>query len=155
MTEPKRIYIAGPMTHIPKFNFPAFDDAAMRLRNAGFDVISPAELDDPVDRAAALASPDGSALDYGKGVKKTWGEFLARDVRLIADDGIEAIVVLPGWEKSRGARLETFVANRLCDLPVYRLDGFTLHPVSDIEMFRAWCAEPLLAIAHVFQKVEA
>jgi hypothetical protein len=134
------------MTHIPQFNFPAFDAMAASLRADGHEVISPAELDDPVDRAAALASPDGSILSYGKGVKKTWGQFLARDVRLIADDGIEGIVVLPGWEKSRGARLETFVGAALCDLPVYTYEGGYLYEVADIELFRAWCAEPNLAI---------
>jgi hypothetical protein len=115
-----KVYIAGPMTGLPQFNFPAFDAAAAELRALGYEVISPAELDDPVDRAAALASPDGSHLSYGVGVKKTWGEFLARDVKLIADGGIEDIVVLDGWHKSRGARLETFVANALFRLPIYR-----------------------------------
>lgn len=141
-----RLYTAGPMTHIPQFNFPAFDNMAKALRLAGHEVVSPAELDDPVDRAAALASPDGSALSYGNGVKKTWGQFLARDVQLIADDGIEGIVVLPGWENSRGARLETFVASALCGLPVYTYNAYGLHEVTAIALYRAWCAEPDLSI---------
>lgn len=117
-----KLYVAGPMTGIPQFNFPAFDAIAVELRRYGHDVVSPAELDDPEDRAAALASKDGSALDYGKGVKKTWGKFLARDVELIADGGIECIVVIDGWEYSRGARLETFVGRMMCRLPVYTWD---------------------------------
>jgi hypothetical protein len=129
-----KVYTAGPMTGIPQFNFPAFDAAAAELRAAGYEVISPAELDDPVDRAAALASPDGSALSYGTGVKKTWGEFLARDVRLLADDGVEAIFVLPGWEKSRGARLETFVGF-LCGIPILHLAG---NKVSMARLAMAW-----------------
>jgi hypothetical protein len=114
-----KVYVAGPMTGIPQFNFPAFDAAASELRSMGHEVISPAELDDPEDRAAALQSPDGSALSYGNGVKKTWGEFLARDVKLLSDGGIEAVFVLPGWRKSRGARLETFVANAMNGLPIF------------------------------------
>lgn len=147
-----RIYLAGPMTHIPAFNFPAFDAAANRLREAGYDVVSPAELDDPVDRAAALASPDGSALSYGAGVKKTWGEFLARDVKLLADGGIEAIAVLPGWEKSRGARLETFVGAALHGMPVYAYDAvsdeYMLDRLPNIALYRAWCQEQALALHH-------
>jgi hypothetical protein len=77
------------MSGLPKHNFPAFDAAAADLRARGFDVVSPAELDDPVRRAETLAS-DGAHED----LSMTWGELLARDVRLIADDGIEAIVVL-------------------------------------------------------------
>lgn len=117
-----RVYVAGPMTGIPQFNFPAFEVAAARLRAQGFEVRSPAELDDPATRAAALASPDG-APGSGATNGETWGDFLARDVKLIADEGIEAIRVLPGWQRSRGARLETFIARGLCGLPVQRLDG--------------------------------
>jgi hypothetical protein len=121
-----KVYLAGPMTGIPQFNFPAFDAAAADLRARGYTVVSPAELDRPDTRAAALASPDG-AMGSGTNNGETWGDFLARDVKLIADEGIEAIVCLPGWVNSRGARLETFVA-RLCDIPIVlygedRLEG--------------------------------
>lgn len=143
-----KVYIAGPMTGLPQFNFPAFDALGARLRASGFDVVSPAELDDPDDRAAALASPDGSMATYGNArpdgvIKKTWGDFLARDVKLLADGGIEAVIVLPGWERSRGARLETFVANRMCGLPVYTYDATydELREVPFIELVRAWSAK--------------
>jgi hypothetical protein len=131
-----RIYLAGPMSNIPQLNFPAFDAAAADLRSRGYDVVSPAELDDPEDRAAALASPDGNMAK----IDKTWGHFLARDVKLIADEGIEAIVCLPGWRESRGARLETFVG-RLCELPIleYR-EGDSLHGAyaHEIDEAHAW-----------------
>lgn len=117
----RRVYVAGPMTGIPQFNFPAFDAAAKELRDHGWEVTSPAELDDPATRATALASPDG-APGSGTANDETWGDFLARDVKLLSDGDergqIDAIVVLPGWEKSRGARLETFVANRMNGKPI-------------------------------------
>lgn len=138
-----KVYVAGPMTGIPQFNYPAFVDLANALRQRGYDVVSPAELDDPSDKAAALASPDGAMLQYSEGTGKTWGDFLARDVKLLADDGIEAVVVLPGWEQSRGARLETFVANALCGLPVVSAhwrdgEGVVLCDVPDLALYRAW-----------------
>lgn len=129
------VYIAGPMTGIPRHNFPAFDAAAAVLRAAGYTVTSPAELDDPEDRALALASPDGS-LGSGSN-SKSWGDFLARDVKLIADGGIEAIFVLPGWDESRGARLETFVGRAMCGLPIYHFDVVPTH-VSAWRLIRAW-----------------
>jgi hypothetical protein len=101
----KRVYIAGPMQGFPQFNFPAFYAAADALRAAGYDVVSPAELDDKEDEGQAMASPDG-VLREGQ---KTWGDYLARDVKILADQGIEGIVFLPGWEKSKGAKLEAFV----------------------------------------------
>lgn len=140
------VYIAGPMTGLPQFNIPAFDRAAGYLRGAGFTVSSPAELDDPNTRAAALASPDG-APGTGSANGETWGDFLSRDVKLIADGGIEVICVLPGWQRSPGARLETFVAF-LAGLRIVRLatpveeDGsIALWNVPFIELVKAWSAK--------------
>lgn len=97
-------YLCGQMSNIPQFNIPLFDRVAGSLREQGYDVVSPAELDDPVVRAECLASPDGApSVQHG-----TWGDFLARDVKLVADE-IGGIVTLPDWQKSRGARLEVFV----------------------------------------------
>lgn len=113
----KPIYIAGPMTGLPQFNIPAFERAARRLRAAGYKIISPVELDSQLVRDEAMASPDGAMPAGGKIGGETWGEILGRAVRVIADQ-VGAIVVLPSWEKSRGARLEVFVA-LLCGLPIY------------------------------------
>lgn len=110
------VYLAGPMSGHPQFNFPLFDAVADRLRKLGYNIQSPAELDRPETRAAALASHDGSP-DSGTTNGETWGDFLARDVKLIAD-GVDAVAVMPEWWTSRGARLEAFVAT-LCDKPVY------------------------------------
>lgn len=101
-----KIYLAGPMSGLPQFNFPAFYAAAKTLRGMGFEVVSPAEMDDAEDAGLAMKSPDGAP---GGHPNKTWGDFLARDVKLIADGGITGIVFLPNWFKSRGARLEATV----------------------------------------------
>lgn len=103
-----KYYLAGPMSGLPQFNFPAFYAAAKVLRDTGLEIVSPAELDDAEDKGAAMSSPDGDP-DNRAIVKKTWGDFLARDVKLIADQ-CDGIIFLPGWEKSRGARLEAFTA---------------------------------------------
>lgn len=39
----KRIYIAGPMSGLPEFNYPAFNRAAAVLRAQGHHVENPAE----------------------------------------------------------------------------------------------------------------
>lgn len=104
-----KVYLAGPMTGIPQFNIPAFDYAAVDLRcEYGLDVISPAELDSPEMRRFAMASEDGKMPADGKIAGESWGDVLARDVRVIADE-CAGVVLMNGWEKSRGARLEAFV----------------------------------------------
>jgi Domain of unknown function (DUF4406) len=117
-----KLYIAGPMTGLPQFNIPAFDAAAAALRLAGHYVVSPAELDSPEMRAFALQSPDGKMPADGKIASETWGDVLARDVRIISDQ-VHAIAFLPGWEKSRGARLEAFVGLLTGKLFAYYVDG--------------------------------
>ena len=85
-----RVYIAGPMTGIPAFNYPAFHKAAGRLRLAGFDPVSP-----------AVALVDG------------WGrpDYLRRAIRLLLD--ADAIALLPEWEDSPGACLESQIGFEL------------------------------------------
>lgn len=134
----KKVYVAGPMTGIPQFNIPAFITLTARLRRAGYEVVSPVERDSDAVREAALASLDGKLVnDMIAG--ETWGEILARDVAIVADE-VQAIVVLPGWEHSRGARLEVFTA-LLCRKSVYFDDNanfvglwprLELIPLSDI-----------------------
>jgi hypothetical protein len=128
-----KYYIAGPMTNMPQFNYPYFDREAKRLRDMGYEVVSPAELDDPETRKAALASSDGAP---GTGVAngETWGDFLARDVKLVADK-VDGIAVLDGWQKSRGARLETYIAH-LCGKPI--VYASTLKRVPQKVLERAW-----------------
>lgn len=86
-----RIYVAGPMTGIEDFNFPAFNAAAERLRWAGWIVENPAE--------------------HGVIEGAEWADYLAYDLTKIGTCG--AIFLLPGWENSKGAQLEVLVAERL------------------------------------------
>jgi hypothetical protein len=137
-----KLYIAGPMSGIPAFNIPAFDKMARDLRSVrvaedpqthrelGYylEVVSPAELDDPEVRAAQLKSPDGQLSPETTG-SWTWGDFLARDLKLIADDGIEGIVVLPGWNKSRGARIETAIGHITKSIPIVDVAFYQDDPV--------------------------
>lgn len=100
----KPYYLAGPMSGIKQFNFPLFYSATAKLRAAGFNIVSPAELDAQhgVDKEA-MASTDGDAAK----LTQTWGDLLARDVKIIADVA-QGVIFLPNWSKSKGAKLEAF-----------------------------------------------
>lgn len=119
----RAFYLAGPMSGLPNCNFPAFNKAALDLRMRGLKIISPAELDDPAVAAAAMASKDG----YPQ-TGNTWGDFLSRDVKIVADH-VGGIIFLPGWEKSRGARLEAFIG-LLCGHRFRRYEAGYDPPVS-------------------------
>lgn len=99
-----RVYLAGPMRGYPQFNFPAFTDAVWRLREAGYEVISPAEhdLEQGFFPFAMTGDEDLSELGFDLRVAFGWD--------LMQVTKADAICVLPGWEKSKGARAEVAAA---------------------------------------------
>ena len=105
-------YLAGPMRGIKDYNFPAFHEATAWLRSEHWTVFSPAERDeaDPsIDHTVDVAGWNGSrGLDY----------FMAHDLKAVCE--MDAVVLLPGWEKSQGARLETMVAVEISH-PVFEI----------------------------------
>lgn len=101
----KTLYIAGPMRGYPRFNFDAFDAAEKDLTEKGYVVHSPATM----DRRLGF-DPDVHTLD-----QFDMRAAVKRDVTAIA--ACDAVVVLPGYEKSTGATAELWVAKWL-GLPV-------------------------------------
>lgn len=120
-----RVYLAGPMSGIRAFNIPAFDAAALNLREMGYDVVSPAEIDGPAAREVLLRSESGSHDDIPH--DQSWSYYLSRDFRILCDTGIERIVTLPGWKNSKGAKLEVALARELGIPQVEYVDLITDH----------------------------
>lgn len=108
----KRVYVAGPMTGLPELNFPAFHREAARLRAEGFDVVNPAEINGGADELVAMANMDANQ------VAAHWRACMRNDIRELVT--CDSIVLLPGWERSRGASLEHYIARQL-DLKVVYL----------------------------------
>lgn len=102
---PETVYVAGPMspesfglTEMPEgwdWNHPEFSRVAEIYRSRGYEVINPADL-------------DVAAGDVGL---EPWHVYLRRDIKVLAD--CTRIVMLPGWENSKGARLEHHIAQEL------------------------------------------
>lgn len=108
-----RVYIAGPMTGLPEFNYPAFRAAASAWRAAGWDVADPSE---------AFSGDDSRA----------YRDYVAHDLALLKT--CDAIAMLPGWDgpNARGSVWEREVAGDVLGLPVYN----ALAPVA-LEFARA------------------
>ncbi|WP_447593629.1 DUF4406 domain-containing protein [Aquipseudomonas campi] len=88
-TAPQRIYLSGPMTGLPEFNYPAFHAEAARLRALGYHVENPAE------------NPP----------QESWEAYMAVCIPQLAT--CDTIALLPGWSESRGALRERHEAVRL------------------------------------------
>lgn len=94
------IYLSGPMTGLPEYNYPAFRAAAETLRSYGQIVFDPSE-----------AFGDKTDLPKEVYMRKDLEELLKADV----------VALLPGWQSSSGAQLEVEVAKQ-CGIPIRLLE---------------------------------
>jgi hypothetical protein len=119
-----KIYLAGPMTGIPYFNYPAFNAATLRLRSAGHEVFNPAERDiqrhGGVDISVGNHTGDGALAAAAHGFSRR--DALADDTAFICKEA-DAIAMLPGWEDSKGARAEHALAFALGHAIIYLGDA--------------------------------
>lgn len=92
--EPASLYVSGPMTGYPECNYPAFHEAAQRLREAGYEVRSPAEEGD---------------------LGSQYTDLMRKDFKAILE--VEGVALLEGWWASRGALAEINMAGML-GLPI-------------------------------------
>jgi nucleoside 2-deoxyribosyltransferase len=83
------IYVAGPMTGLPEFNYPAFRAAGEHLHEAGFQVLLPLHED----------------------TSQPWIFYMRHALRMVLE--ADGLALLPGWEASKGATLEVHVATAL------------------------------------------
>jgi hypothetical protein len=102
-----RVYIAGPMRGVPRFNFPAFDAAKKKLVAQGFEVISPADMDRDIGFDPADLPPDYDWHDIDS-IGFSLPDAIHRDVEAVKK--CNAIYMLCGWERSRGACAEKALA---------------------------------------------
>lgn len=125
-----RIYIAGPMRGIENFNFQAFEDAYVRLRKQGLDVVSPHAIDiecgwvdvrgrsevplgDPFTNARRVFDSVELASDF------SFEQAIRRDISEVTL--CDALALLPGWEHSQGALIEKQVAE-WCGIDILYLE---------------------------------
>ena len=85
-------YISGPMRGLPDFNYPLFNSVAKTLRGSGHKVYNPAENFD-----------GDQTLDFS--------DYMHQDLTQLMDS--DAVLMLPGWQDSEGARVEYQVAKSL------------------------------------------
>ncbi len=115
------IYLAGPMSGIPHFNFPKFMKAAKYLRTVyggGSGMAQDNLVFNPAERDIETYGDNKEIFNATGDIEKATGggfslsEAMKADLVWICDEA-EAIALLPGWEHSSGARTEWSLANCL------------------------------------------
>ena len=124
-----KVYIAGPMSGMKDFNFPAFFEAERQLELLGYEVINPAHNDgatvqEALESAGTPESPN-----------KLWSDYMKRDLPHVMD--VDMLCVLPGWQNSKGARLEVTVA-RAIGIPLMVLKDEKLVPRVEVIGVSGW-----------------
>lgn len=115
VNEKPKIYIAGPMSGVPELNHPAFFEAAEAFEEGGWEVFNPAALDHDV-YGDTEATMEAMANDRQTFLRSALGA----DLAWICAEA-DAIAMLPGWEKSYGARAEHATAVAL-DLQIIYIE---------------------------------
>jgi len=116
----KSIYIAGPMRGITFYNFPAFDAARDALEAAGWEVVSPADMDRNVDGFDPATRPVD--FDWNRmPAQVDFGDCVTRDLDAVRY--CDAIFMLEGWQESKGARAELAVADWLGKEIIHQTKG--------------------------------
>lgn len=88
------LYVAGPMTGLPKFNYPAFEQARADLEAAGYEVLCPTD--------------NGGQFAVGS---LPWPWYMRKALTQLVK--AEGMAVLPGAACSRGSLVEINVARAL------------------------------------------
>jgi hypothetical protein len=93
------VCINGPMTGQPLHNVPAFEAEAIRLRAAGYTVLSPHEL--PGRQQALNELAKRGPIDLAHRLTPVYKEMLRAFCQQVLE--ADALQLLPGWEDSTGA----------------------------------------------------
>jgi len=117
-----RVYIAGPMTGRPLYNFSGFDNAKAEWEARGHRVTTPADITRRMwaERFCRTFDPQTDRCEYGDALMC---DLFAADIEAVTK--ADAIAVLAGWPVSKGAKIEIAVARAL-GKPVYDAETFAL-----------------------------
>lgn len=99
ITDESIVYVSGPMSGLPEFNHPAFFAAERDIRERfGCLIINPAR----------------------QAEQPTWEAYMRGDLHMLRH--ATHMVMLPGWQNSRGAKIEADLAD-MAGVPRYELEA--------------------------------
>jgi nucleoside 2-deoxyribosyltransferase len=117
-----KVYLAGPMRGYPQFNRAAFDHWAAVLRAKGHEVFSPSENSGKLFGTAVRDNAEGDEGNMGGDQMTISRTVFNIDLAWICVQA-DAVALLPGWERSKGAFAEA-AAGRALPIIVQPVEDF-------------------------------
>lgn len=96
-----RVYISGPITGMPGLNQAAFSEVEKTLYALGYSPVNPFSV------CANIGS------------NPTWRDYMRKDIQALCR--CDKIFLLPGWWKSKGARIE-WILSKILGIDTIKLD---------------------------------
>ena len=90
--KPKKVFLSGPMTGYPGYNFQRFNLAEKQLADAGIECVNPVNICKKYKKEHVLAD------------KAVFDKMITEQQE--AERKCDAILLLDGWQMSKGVRLE-------------------------------------------------
>lgn len=133
-----RVYIAGPMTGYADYNVLAFNQAHTLLSNLGHEAVTPFDANSRVwmRHFGRPFNPATDKCDYGDPILK---EMIAEDNAELCS--CDAIALLPGWEKSKGTRVELLLALNLRHAVLDATTGKERRVSLSLDPWATWAAD--------------
>jgi Domain of unknown function (DUF4406) len=130
-TNGPHVYIAGPMDSVGgNYNFPLFDYVASGLRAMNCTVFSPA------DHAREVLGPQEKIFAMDKvAIKAVRKSLIKYEINWIIDNA-NFVFMLPGWERSEGAKAERQAAIAV-GIPVHEAK----HSISLMQSDDEWTSD--------------
>ena len=94
---PQPVYIGGPMTNLPRLNYPAFAEAEELIKECGVSVFNPTKLTNTADEYDAIMESEDGSYNFSSG--KTWSDFIIPSIKVILDHA-GSLVFLKNWQTS-------------------------------------------------------
>lgn len=91
-----KVMLSGPMSGYADYNKPAFYAVEKLLRSIGF---------------TKIVNPASFTIDFECSEEEIWKQGIRQSIKALAD--CDAILYLEGHEKSRGAQIEKYIAEKL------------------------------------------
>lgn len=116
----KKIYLSGPITGIENLNKEAFEFFKQKFIKLDFEVVNPHDLftKEEVEEAnRKLLAKEITEEEF-------WAYFMKRDIAHLVT--CDLVAVLPNWQNSKGARVETGIAT---DIYIPIIDAETLNEI--------------------------